>query len=41
MKTVEQIREEAEQLANSADREYWKDLRKRQLAASEAKEASG
>lgn len=38
MKTEQVIRAQAEQLANSAGPEYWKDLRKRQVAASKAKE---
>lgn len=34
MKTVDQIRAEAQELANSADKDYWKDLQKRQVAAA-------
>lgn len=33
MKTTDQIRAEAEQLAESAPKEYWRDLHKRHMAA--------
>ena len=36
-KTVEVIRIQAEQVASTADPKYWKDLRRRQLAATKEK----